>query len=110
MHGHQGLLHGSAVRRPAVLDGIHLAARDHEISAGLQHLSFGDQELAIGGGQVGGDDPVPQAGSYNLLTPKNKKLGLSFQRVDEDTIKVTVSNGKRSFNFDVSKIGTVKSS
>ena len=45
-----------------------------------------------------------------LLTPKKKTLSLSFQRVDEDTIKVTVTNGKRSFDFDVTKIGSVKSS
>lgn len=70
----------------------------------------GEWNLTIDGVEMRWIDPVPQAGSYNLLTPKNKKLGLSFQRVDEDTIKVTVTNGKRSFNFNVSKIGSVKSS
>lgn len=53
--------------------------------------------------------PGAAVGSYTLLTPK-KTLSLSFERVDEDTIKVTVGNGKRSFNFDVTKIGSVKSS
>lgn len=50
-------------------------------------------------------DPVPQAGSYKLSTPKSKSLTLSFARVDDDTIKVTVSNGKNSFSFNVNKIG-----
>jgi hypothetical protein len=87
-----------------VLEGIEIDG--HRSWASVR----GEWNLTIDGVQMRWVDPVPQAGSYNLLTPKNKKLGLSFQRVDEDTIKVTVSNGKRSFNFDVSKIGTVKSS
>lgn len=69
----------------------------------------GTWDLAIDGVQMRWVDPVPQAGSYTLRTPKDKSLSLSFERVDEDTIQVTVSNGKRSFSFDVTKIGTVES-
>jgi hypothetical protein len=29
---------------------------------------------------------------------------MSFSRVDEDTIKVTVTNGTKSFSFNVNKI------
>lgn len=72
--------------------------------------SRGQWDLTIDGVQMRWVDPVPQSGSYTLLTPKKKTLSLSFERVDEDTIKVTVGNGKRSFNFDVTKIGSVKSS
>lgn len=68
----------------------------------------GAWDLTIDGVQMRWIDPVPQAGSYTLLTPKNKQLKLSFQRVDEDTIKVIVENGKRAFAFDVSKIGSVQ--
>jgi hypothetical protein len=50
------------------------------------------------------DDPVPQAGSYTLVTPDDKTLSLSFSRVDTDTIGVTVEGPKRSFSFDVSKL------
>jgi hypothetical protein len=35
-------------------------------------------------------------------------LGLSFERADGETIRVTVSGPKRSFAFNVSKIGTAQ--
>lgn len=69
----------------------------------------GEWNLVIDGVEMRWVDPVPQAGSYTLLTPKNKKLGLAFERVDEDTIQVTVSNASRSFSFDVTKAGSVQS-
>jgi hypothetical protein len=50
-------------------------------------------------------DPVPQSGSYVLETPKGKTLSLAFERVDFDTIKVTVSGPRRSFDFLVNKAG-----
>jgi hypothetical protein len=53
------------------------------------------------------DDPVPESGEYALTTPANKELTLSFMRKDADTITVTVTGGKKSFHFDVSKIGDV---
>lgn len=51
-------------------------------------------------------DPIPQAGSYVLSTPFDKSATLAFERYDEDTIRVTVSSGRRSFSFLVSKAGT----
>jgi hypothetical protein len=67
----------------------------------------GKWDLAIEGVQMRWQDPIPQAGTYRLATPKGKSLSLSFQRVDEDTIHVTVSNGKKSFGFDVNSVGGV---
>lgn len=67
----------------------------------------GTWDLSIEGVEMRWVDPVPQAGSYKLLTPNSKLLSLSFNRVDEDTIKVTIGNGKREFSFDVSKAGAV---
>lgn len=70
----------------------------------------GDQgafELAIDGVEMRWVDPVPQAGSYTLTTPKGKELTLSFARVDADTIEVTIGNGKRSFSFLVNQAGAV---
>lgn len=67
----------------------------------------GKWDLSIEGVQMRWVDPVPQAGAYKLLTPKQKLLTLSFDRVDEDTIQVTVTNGTRSFSFDVTKAGAV---
>ncbi len=70
----------------------------------------GQWDLAIDGVQMRWVDPVPQAGSYSLGTPFNKSLTLSFSRVDANTIQVTVTNGKRSFHFNVTKAGSVTQS
>lgn len=68
----------------------------------------GQWDLAIEGVQMRWIDPVPQAGKYTLATPKNKVLTLSFARVDEDTIQVTIANGTKQFQFNVSKAGGVQ--
>jgi len=70
----------------------------------------GQWDLAIDGVQMRWVDPVPQAGSYTLGTPYNKSLSLSFARIDSTTIKVTVTNGKRSFHFNVTEAGAVSQS
>ncbi len=70
----------------------------------------GQWDLAIDGVQMRWVDPVPQAGSYTLGTPFNKSLGLSFSRVDSNTIEVTVTNGNRSFHFKVTEAGSVSQS
>ena len=50
-------------------------------------------------------DPVPQAGTYRLATPKGRSVTLSFSRVDADTIAVTLASGDKSFTFNVNSIG-----
>lgn len=67
----------------------------------------GRWELAIGGVELRWTDPVPEAGSYTLTTPFAKAVAMSFQRVDDDTIRVAVSGLRREFSFDVSKAGDV---
>jgi hypothetical protein len=52
-------------------------------------------------------DPVPQAGTYILHTPFDKTVTMSFKRLDEDTIQVTIITPGRTFTFNVSKLGTV---
>ncbi len=64
----------------------------------------GHWDLSIQSVELRWDDPVPQAGSYVLVNPASKKLTLAVQRLDEDTIQVTVSSGKRSFDFKVNKV------
>lgn len=64
--------------------------------------------LVIEGVQMRWSDPVPQAGSYRLTTPKNRDVTLGFTGLDVDTITVTVASGSRRFNFNVSKLGIVK--
>jgi hypothetical protein len=68
----------------------------------------GHWDLSINGVEMRWGDPCPQKGSYTLKTPNNKSLTLSFSRVDEDTIQVTLTNGKNTFKFNVNKtIGDV---
>jgi hypothetical protein len=70
----------------------------------------GHWDLAIDQVQMRWTDPVPQAGSYTLSTPFDKTVSMSFNRVDADTIKVTVAGPKREFSFDVSKLGAIAES
>lgn len=67
----------------------------------------GRWDLSIDGVEMRWIDPVPQAGSYTLVTPDDKSLVLSFERVDEDTIAATVTSGERQFRFEVSSTGRV---
>lgn len=53
-------------------------------------------------------DPVPQAGSYVLTTPKDKTLTMSFSRLDDDTIEVTVEGARRDYDFRVTSLGDVQ--
>ncbi len=70
----------------------------------------GTWDLGIDGVQMRWVDPVPQAGSYSLRTPKDKSLSLSFSRKDADTITVTVASGKTKFSFDVTSAGAIENS
>ncbi|MBA3544888.1 MAG: hypothetical protein H0T76_00240 [Nannocystis sp.] len=67
----------------------------------------GPWDLAIDGVEVRWQDPVPQAGDYTLDTPKGKTIGLGFDRVDDDTIAVTLSSGGKQRVFHVSRSGQV---
>jgi hypothetical protein len=71
----------------------------------------GRWDLAIEGVQMRWEDPCPQAGSYRLVSPKGRSLTLSFSRVDEDSIEVTLKNDSgnttREFKFTVNSIGDV---
>lgn len=65
----------------------------------------GKWNLTVSGVQVRWVDPVPQAGEYRLATPNNRSLSLGFDRVNDTTIAVTLSNGTKSFTFDVAETG-----
>jgi hypothetical protein len=50
-------------------------------------------------------DPVPQSGSYTLVTPRNKTVKLAFARVDADTIAVTLTGPKgNAHTFNVNQL------
>jgi hypothetical protein len=80
--------------------------QDRGISDG-NGSAAGQWDLAIEGVQMRWADPVPQAGTYRLASPKNRSLELSFSRVAADTIACTLSSGGRSFRFNVNSIGGV---
>jgi len=72
----------------------------------------GDWDLGVDGVELRWVDPVPQAGAYEITTPfegktENKTATVSFERVDDDTIRVTLESGDKSFDFDVSKSGAI---
>lgn len=52
-------------------------------------------------------DPVPEAGSYTVMTPDDKEIVMSFERQTEDTIRVTLSSGRRELVFDVTRAGEI---
>lgn len=64
--------------------------------------------LTIEGVEARPQDPVPQAGTYTLDTPKGKQLTLAFERVDAARIRVTMSSGDRDFSFIVLASGLVQ--
>lgn len=64
-----------------------------------------DWELDIDGVQVRAIDPVPQAGSYVLTTPRDKTLTLLFERLDAVTIQMTLEGGQHARVFEVTALG-----
>ena len=74
---------------------------------GNRHWSgqSGEWNLAITGVEVRLQDPVPQAGSYQLTTPSDKNVSLSFDRQNDSVIKVTLSGPKATFTFNVREAG-----
>jgi len=96
--GRIGVGSGDRIQRP-LADGIETGfsvdgTRQWRGESGTWDLSINDVEMRW-------VDPVPQAGSYSLDTPFDKQVTLAFDRVDDTTIKVTVSGGDKSFDFDV---------
>jgi hypothetical protein len=70
---------------------------------------IGDWELEIDQLEMRWLDPIPQSGSLVLDTPFDKSLEIDFSRVDENTIKATVTSGSNSFDFNISRLGVISS-
>jgi len=101
------VLHGSGDRTQTPLAG--------GLAEGIQvegtrswEAARGTWDLVIDDVQMRWSDPVPQSGSYTLSTPFARSLRLSFGRVDDDTISVTVNGPRRSFDFTVSSDGKIR--
>jgi hypothetical protein len=67
----------------------------------------GRWELDIDHVQMRWIDPVPQSGAYELETPFDKTVRMTFERIDEDSIGVTVSSGDRSIALQINKLGLI---
>ena len=50
---------------------------------------------------------MPQAGAWVLQTPFDKTITLEFDRIDDDSIGVTASNGDRTIELQVNQLGVV---
>ena len=103
--GRSGVGNGDRTQRPLggdLLTGIVVdGTRSWEGTRGGWYLSINSVEARW-------VDPVPQAGSYTLDTPFKKSVTMEFDRLDDNTIRVTVrGSGGRSFHFDVSRLGEV---
>lgn len=103
--GRRGKFHATSDRTQTRIgapgEGVRLSGvRDWSGPHGDWHLDIDDVEIrAI--------DPVPQDGAYVLDTPKGREITLSFERIDADTIEVTVTGGRRDRVFRVTSAGDV---
>ena len=68
----------------------------------------GHWSLDIDGIEMRWVDPVPQAGTLALTTPKDTLITLQFNRLDSDSIGVTASGGDRTIDFSVNKLGAIE--
>jgi hypothetical protein len=68
----------------------------------------GEWDLTIAGIRARSIDPVPEEGRYSLLTPEEKTIEMSFDRVDTDTIQVTLESGRHTFDVRVNSAGQVE--
>ena len=71
------------------------------------HGPRGDWHLDIEDVEIRGQDPVPQAGSYHLTTPRDKDLSATFERIDDDTIQVTLQGPTRKMVFRITSVADV---
>ena len=67
----------------------------------------GQSHLEIDGVEMRAVDPVPQDGAYVLTTANGREITMTFERIDEDTIEVVVSVGRRDRIFRVTSAGDV---
>ena len=100
--GRQG--HGTGDRLQTPLAGG-IAVGFQEDGSRTWDGTSGHWDLSIDAVQMRWADPVPQAGSYTLTLPNLKTVTMSFSRVDDNTIRVTVSTTKSSFGFNVTRTG-----
>jgi hypothetical protein len=63
----------------------------------------GRWDVSIDGLEMRWIDPIPQAGSLTLDTPFDKTIDLEFSRLDDRTIRMTLSGPRGSIDIDVTR-------
>ncbi len=53
-------------------------------------------------------DPVPESGRYEVTNPAGRVIEMGFSRLDEDTIAVDITGGRRDVTFEVTAAGQVR--
>jgi hypothetical protein len=101
-------VHATGDRVQTLLDPAQGVAGGIEINGARKWESAkGAWDLAIDGVEVRWSDPVPQAGSYTLTTARDRTITMTFTRVDEDTIEVRVTGGRRDRVYHVNRAGQI---
>lgn len=77
------------------------------VISGARDWTYGDDpwHAGINDIEIIGVDPVPEDGSYNLTMPSNQVFNVSFERNDDDTIRIIVHGNIQSYPFDVTRTG-----
>ncbi len=75
---------------------------DHDWTGPLGHWT-----MSIDGVEARAQDPLPQAGSYELVTPRDVLATLSFSRVDDDTIEMVFEGPRQRRVYHVNSVGVV---
>lgn len=100
----KGTMHTSGDRTQRLVDPA-LGLKGGIVIDGTRDWSLDDGRawhLDIDGIEVRGQDPVPQAGTYTLTTPKDKTLTMEFERISDNKIRVTATGPKgRSVKIEV---------
>lgn len=65
----------------------------------------GEWKLDIDGVEMRWIDAVPQSGSYRLDAPFDKSVTVSFERISDTQIEVTIAGPRNSFDFKVNTLG-----
>jgi hypothetical protein len=101
--------HGTGDRTQVLLDPTAGIAGGIRVD-GNRHWTGqrGTWDVAITAVEMRPQDPVPQAGSYQVTTPNDKVLTLSFARQSADVIRVTIAGPKHDFSFDVRQAGAIQ--
>ena len=80
-------------------DGLMLTGeRTWSSTTGEWHIDMVDLEIRL-------QDPVAQAGTIELTNPDGKVLTLLHERVDESTIRITLTGARRDWVFDINQLG-----